>query len=140
MIKGKTAEEIRKIFNIVNDFTPEEEAQIRKENVSRIKMGGNGINGMIAVVLLRLLITTFLYNRNGPKIDKCIIPPPVYPFSTSATFSLLHIVFSDLPLVLPTYKVIVCVLLPQIKILFASLINLFTVANDAVKQYHLTFG
>ncbi|KAI8084508.1 E3 ubiquitin ligase complex SCF subunit sconC [Halteromyces radiatus] len=32
MIKGKTAEEIRKIFNIVNDFTPEEEAQIRKEN------------------------------------------------------------------------------------------------------------
>ncbi|ORX47027.1 E3 ubiquitin ligase complex SCF subunit sconC [Hesseltinella vesiculosa] len=32
MIKGKTAEEIRKIFNIVNDLTPEEEAQIRKEN------------------------------------------------------------------------------------------------------------
>ncbi|KIM77970.1 hypothetical protein PILCRDRAFT_824953 [Piloderma croceum F 1598] len=32
MIKGKTAEEIRKLFNIVNDFTPEEEAQIRKEN------------------------------------------------------------------------------------------------------------
>ncbi|KAI8807336.1 Skp1 family, dimerization domain-containing protein [Cladochytrium replicatum] len=32
MIKGKTVEEIRKIFNIVNDFTPEEEEQIRKEN------------------------------------------------------------------------------------------------------------
>lgn len=32
MIKGKSVEEIRKIFNIVNDFTPEEEAQIRKEN------------------------------------------------------------------------------------------------------------
>ncbi|KAL1917151.1 uncharacterized protein VTP21DRAFT_4807 [Calcarisporiella thermophila] len=32
MIKGKTAEEIRKTFNIVNDFTPEEEEQIRKEN------------------------------------------------------------------------------------------------------------
>ncbi|KAF9432841.1 E3 ubiquitin ligase complex SCF subunit scon-3 [Entomortierella beljakovae] len=32
MIKGKTPEEIRKLFNIVNDFTPEEEAQIRKEN------------------------------------------------------------------------------------------------------------
>ena len=54
MIKGKTPEEIRKLFNIVNDFTPEEEvrylsrlgtsssspfvlsqAQIKKENVSR---------------------------------------------------------------------------------------------------------
>jgi len=54
MIKGKTPEEIRKLFNIVNDFTPEEEvrgpmhcleylsdilfvvfqAQIKKENVS----------------------------------------------------------------------------------------------------------
>lgn len=34
MIKGKTPEEIRKLFNIQNDFSPEEEAQIRKENVS----------------------------------------------------------------------------------------------------------
>ncbi|KAJ3044175.1 E3 ubiquitin ligase complex SCF subunit scon-3 [Rhizophlyctis rosea] len=32
MIKGKSVEEIRKTFNIVNDFTPEEEEQIRKEN------------------------------------------------------------------------------------------------------------
>jgi len=32
IIKGKTPEEIRKTFNIVNDFTPEEEAQLRKEN------------------------------------------------------------------------------------------------------------
>lgn len=32
MIKGKTVEEIRKHFNIVNDFTKEEEEQIRKEN------------------------------------------------------------------------------------------------------------
>jgi len=28
MIKGKTPEEIRKLFNIVNDFTPEEEVRI----------------------------------------------------------------------------------------------------------------
>lgn len=32
LIKGKTPEEIRKTFNIINDFTPEEEQQIREEN------------------------------------------------------------------------------------------------------------
>ncbi|OMO92753.1 SKP1 component [Corchorus olitorius] len=32
MIKGKSPEDIRKTFNIKNDFTPEEEAQIRQEN------------------------------------------------------------------------------------------------------------
>lgn len=30
MIKGKTPEEIRKTFNIKNDFTEEEEAQVRE--------------------------------------------------------------------------------------------------------------
>ncbi|KAF5202511.1 Skp1-related protein [Thalictrum thalictroides] len=33
MIKGKMPEEIRNIFNIKNDFTPEEEAAIRSENI-----------------------------------------------------------------------------------------------------------
>lgn len=32
MIKGRSAEEIRRQFNIVNDFTPEEEAQVCEEN------------------------------------------------------------------------------------------------------------
>jgi S-phase kinase-associated protein 1 len=32
MLKGKTPEEIRQTLNIVNDFTPEEEAQVREEN------------------------------------------------------------------------------------------------------------
>ncbi|KAL6183663.1 PREDICTED: SKP1-like protein 1A [Fragaria vesca subsp. vesca] len=32
MIKGKTPEEIRTLFNITNDFTPEEEEEVRREN------------------------------------------------------------------------------------------------------------
>ncbi|WOL00442.1 SKP1-like protein 1B [Canna indica] len=32
MIKGKTPEEIRKTFNIKNDYTPEEEEEVRREN------------------------------------------------------------------------------------------------------------
>ncbi|KAJ3155256.1 E3 ubiquitin ligase complex SCF subunit scon-3 [Geranomyces michiganensis] len=32
MIKGKTPEQIREMFNIENDFTPDEEEQIRREN------------------------------------------------------------------------------------------------------------
>ena len=32
LIKGKNVEEIRDLFGIENDFTPEEEAQIREEN------------------------------------------------------------------------------------------------------------
>ncbi|KAJ8624751.1 hypothetical protein MRB53_033281 [Persea americana] len=33
MIKGKTPEEIRKTFHIVNDYTPEEEEEVRRENL-----------------------------------------------------------------------------------------------------------
>ncbi|GMN38192.1 hypothetical protein TIFTF001_007431 [Ficus carica] len=32
MIKGKSPEEIRTLFNIKNDFTPEEEEEVRREN------------------------------------------------------------------------------------------------------------
>ena len=32
MVKGKTPEEIRTTFNIVNDLTPQDEAAIREEN------------------------------------------------------------------------------------------------------------
>ncbi|KAL3634336.1 SKP1-like protein 1A [Castilleja foliolosa] len=33
MIKGKTPEEIRKTFHIINDYTPEEEEEVRRENL-----------------------------------------------------------------------------------------------------------
>ena len=32
MVKGKNTEELRKQFNILNDFTPEEERQVREES------------------------------------------------------------------------------------------------------------
>jgi len=32
ILQGKSPEELRKTFNIVNDFTQEEEQQIREEN------------------------------------------------------------------------------------------------------------
>jgi S-phase kinase-associated protein 1 len=32
MIKGKSPDDIRASFNIANDFSPEEEAQVRNEN------------------------------------------------------------------------------------------------------------
>ena len=32
LLKGKSPEEIRQTFNIVNDFTPEEEAAVQEEN------------------------------------------------------------------------------------------------------------
>jgi len=32
MLKGKTAEEVRKAFNIENDFTEEEEHQLMQDN------------------------------------------------------------------------------------------------------------
>ena len=54
MIKGKQPEEIRKLFNIQNDFTPEEEAQIRRENVRWLHF-------------LYILYKAHTY-RNGPKI------------------------------------------------------------------------
>ena len=38
MIKGKTPEEIRKTFNIKNDFTPSEEEQVRSLYEARFKI------------------------------------------------------------------------------------------------------
>ena len=32
IVTGKTTEEMRKMFNLVNDYSPEEEEQVRREN------------------------------------------------------------------------------------------------------------
>ena len=38
LMKGKSVEEMRETLNIKNDFTPEEEAKIRKENDKKLKI------------------------------------------------------------------------------------------------------
>jgi hypothetical protein len=38
MIKGKTPEEIRKLFNIVNDFTPEEEVSAQQSSANSLAL------------------------------------------------------------------------------------------------------
>jgi hypothetical protein len=60
MIKGKSAEEIRRTFNITNDFTPEEEAQIKKENVSK--------SIYMYIHFLSVKLIQSLYIRNGLRI------------------------------------------------------------------------
>ena len=46
MIKGKTPEEIRKQFNIVNDFTPEEEAQAPQAKTALRRFGMHMVTGV----------------------------------------------------------------------------------------------
>jgi len=43
-IKGKSPEELRRIFNLSNAFTPEEEAQVREENKWAEQPGNNNRN------------------------------------------------------------------------------------------------
>lgn len=43
MIKGKTPEEIRKTFNIKNDFTEEEEAQVVIPSITCLPENNNGL-------------------------------------------------------------------------------------------------
>lgn len=54
MIKGKTPDEIRKTFNIVKDFTPEEEAQIRR---------------MFFLMSISQMLTIMQERTSGQKID-----------------------------------------------------------------------
>jgi hypothetical protein len=48
MIKGKSPEEVRKTFNITNDFTPEEEDQIRRETSGSV-VAEQMVKGMLIV-------------------------------------------------------------------------------------------
>ncbi|MEO1777030.1 MAG: SKP1 family protein [Pseudomonadota bacterium] len=40
LIRGKTVEQVRQLFGIVNDFTPEEEQKIREENKEWLPFAG----------------------------------------------------------------------------------------------------
>lgn len=67
MIKGKTPEEIRKTFNIKNDFTPEEEEEVRRENAWAFEW-------MLLNVCI-LIIFFFLYRTSlcgQSAISKCV--------------------------------------------------------------------
>ena len=69
MIKGKTPEEIRKLFNIQNDFSPEEEAQIRKENVSARILQRNPPSSCFSVTSHHLIFNA----------DPCFVTPWTLP-------------------------------------------------------------
>lgn len=76
MIKGKTPEEIRKLFNIVNDFTPEEEVlrigSLPKDiddslsfncpgtNQEGERVGGGPIEGCSSITLVYLLTSSYV--------------------------------------------------------------------------------
>ncbi|KAK6039143.1 Skp1 family, dimerization domain protein [Cooperia oncophora] len=92
MINGKTPEEIRRTFNIKNDFTPEEEARIRKENAWRYQpyhdYGEDTIEEVTAYYekILRASeeleaereksgLPTALYNPDGTAKVRTTIPP-----------------------------------------------------------------
>jgi len=79
MIKGKTPEEIRKLFNIVNDFTPEEEVYfslivVENRTLNRafpcLFTGANqeGERELRPLLTQAFLLTT--YSRNGPRTDE----------------------------------------------------------------------
>ena len=52
MIKGKTPEEIRKTFNIKNDFTPSEEEQVRSLYMKQ-DLKNHFIHYLIIIILFR---------------------------------------------------------------------------------------
>jgi len=72
MIKGKTPEEIRKTFNIKNDFTPEEEEEVRRENQVRCAAavgwrGGQArLAGACVAVMLLLSCSSTRADNNPP--------------------------------------------------------------------------
>ena len=76
MIKGKTPEEIRKLFNIVNDFTPEEEvshsSSDHEEHASSsiIMYVGSDQEGEreLLVFCFQIIVADALLFRNGRRI------------------------------------------------------------------------
>lgn len=61
-IKGKSVEEIRKTFNIVNDFTPEQEAQVIRDG-----FGYCCCSSTITCVVSCVSVLRFVRKTNGAK-------------------------------------------------------------------------
>ena len=79
MIKGKTPEEIRKLFNIVNDFTPEEEVSVScawhrlwlSSNSGSLYLGSDQERERESVCdLHELMLTGSVLSRNGLRIGE----------------------------------------------------------------------
>ncbi|KAI5477114.1 S-phase kinase-associated protein 1 [Pseudohyphozyma bogoriensis] len=103
MIKGKQPEEIRKLFNIVNDFTPEEEAQIKKENewaedhrvAVRFSVSGLDHNGLLKEDATGKrfkaggLMTWFFGGSEG-KPTRCVVEMSLVEAETAGDDEALH--------------------------------------------------
>lgn len=83
MIKGKTPEEIRKLFNIVNDFTPEEEVRpgpvvsnllsSQQPLLPRLKSRKKTYVLLLLCMELALMRCLLLLSRNGQRTDERVL-------------------------------------------------------------------
>ncbi|KAG9017174.1 hypothetical protein FRB90_001478 [Tulasnella sp. 427] len=67
MIRAKTREEIRKLLNIINDSTPEEEAQIKKEyEWAEVRQEGSSSHALQGTATAASLTTTSTSSSENP--------------------------------------------------------------------------
>lgn len=91
MIRGKCVEEIRKLFNIENDFTPEEEEEIREE--SRWAFWWRCAVHWTPCFLFVLLFSVFGYNPWACECNCVLVLGSSRAHRTRLKFSLISVVF-----------------------------------------------